>query len=351
MKEIKGNWLAGFRVCIVHDNIMEQASLDEKDTLIQVEAIQHSLLDLGVEVVLQPFVPDFDLLCARLQVFSPDIIVNLVETLKGAQWVYLAPEWFQKSGYPYTGCSSKALLETSVKTRAKERMYKQGIPTPCWAVLSPDHESVLIYGDEQNKQNLFTHPVIVKPIEEDASIGISDASIVSAGSREALRNILLGSSENPSELFVESFINGREYNISLLEVSDGTVLVLPPAEIVFQDYPEGKPKIVGYDAKWLEQSFENLHTVRIFPDRDKEGKLFSKLEQVALECWRVFGLSGYARVDVRVDDLGNIWVLEINANPCISPDSGFVAAAASYGFTFTQVVENLIAAAQRRGVF
>jgi len=118
--------------------------------------------------------------------------------------------------------------------------------------------------------------------------------------------------------------------------------VLPHAEIRFIDYPSGKRKIVDFRAKWDEASFEYHHTIRCFDFLPEDKQLLEKLSALAKECWQVFGLGGYARVDFRVDNDGNPWVLEINANPCISPDSGFVAAAAMAGINYADFIARIL---------
>jgi len=117
---------------------------------------------------------------------------------------------------------------------------------------------------------------------------------------------------------------------------------MPPAEIVFKNYTGNKPKIVDFKAKWEMESFEYVNTVREFPGTDLNPVLKEKLMSTALRCWHVFGLKGYARVDMRTDENENPFVIEINANPCISPDGGFVAATKEAGLQFNEVLHRII---------
>jgi D-alanine-D-alanine ligase len=141
--------------------------------------------------------------------------------------------------------------------------------------------------------------------------------------------------------FVEEFVDGREFNLSVLAGPDGPQ-VLPPAEIIFTNFPEGKPKVVGFSAKWKEDSFEYKNTHRTFDFKPSDEQLLAKLMSLAKQCWNVFGLNGYARVDFRVDKNGNPCVLEVNANPCISPDSGFFAACKQAGIPFKDAVKRIV---------
>jgi D-alanine-D-alanine ligase len=115
---------------------------------------------------------------------------------------------------------------------------------------------------------------------------------------------------------------------------------MPAAEIVFVDYDDSKPRIIDFKAKWEMTSFEYKNTVRQFPEIS--STLDSRLRETALSCWNLFGLKGYARIDVRTDDEENVYVIEINANPCISPDGGFVAATNKAGYNFSDVVNRII---------
>jgi D-alanine-D-alanine ligase len=118
--------------------------------------------------------------------------------------------------------------------------------------------------------------------------------------------------------------------------------ILPHAEIRFMDYPPDKPKIVGYEAKWQEDTFAYLHTSRSFEFDAKDRPLLKKIDEICRQCWKAFDLRGYARVDLRVNARNQPYVLEINANPCISPDSGFVAATQQAGLEFPAVIERII---------
>ena len=131
--------------------------------------------------------------------------------------------------------------------------------------------------------------------------------------------------EDYGECFIEEYIDGREFNISLIGTSNAP-LILPYAEIKFLNFPPEKSKIVGYDAKWDKNSFEYQNTVRSFEFNKTDQSLLDNLKYLALKCWEVFRIDGYARVDFRVDSKGIPYILEINVNPCISPDSGFFAA-------------------------
>jgi D-alanine-D-alanine ligase len=118
--------------------------------------------------------------------------------------------------------------------------------------------------------------------------------------------------------------------------------VLPPAEIDFSAFPPDKPRIVGRQAKWEEASFDFQNTPRRFDFSPADQPLVERLSRLARDTWTLFGLRGYVRVDFRVDLAGEPWILEINANPCLSPDAGFAAALAQASIPFPRAVARIL---------
>jgi D-alanine-D-alanine ligase len=137
------------------------------------------------------------------------------------------------------------------------------------------------------------------------------------------------------------FIEGREFNLTVLGGAGGP-RVLPPAEIDFGAFPDGKPHIVGYRAKWDAGSFEFHHTPRRFDFPQEDGGLLDHLTMLALRAWDEFGLRGYARVDFRVDRAGQPWILEVNANPCLAPDAGLAAAVQHSGIGYDRAIQWIV---------
>jgi D-alanine-D-alanine ligase len=138
--------------------------------------------------------------------------------------------------------------------------------------------------------------------------------------------------------FAEQFIEGREFNLALLAGPE----LLPPAEIEFSAYPPDKPRIVGHRAKWQSDSFEYHNTPRRFDFAAADGPLLDELRELARQCWTLFRLRGWARVDFRVDAAGKPWILEVNANPCLSPDAGFAAALQQASIPYDEAIQRIL---------
>ena len=222
---------------------------------------------------------------------------------------------------------------TSNKRLAKQRLQSAGIPTPTWFAWQDLNRAVPMAA---------AGCYIIKSVWEHASVGLSEDSLIVADDPATLRATLAERQQLlGGEGFIEAYIEGREFNLALLANEHGPE-VLPPAEISFDGYPAGKLKIVDYRAKWDDQSFEYLHTPRRFTFPPEDALLLQRLQTIAQQCWELFDLRGYARVDFRVDREGTPWVLEINANPCLSPDAGFAAAAHQAGLEYTQVIDRIL---------
>jgi D-alanine-D-alanine ligase len=321
------------KVVILHDVVADNAREDELDVLVEATAVSKALSALGHEPHSVGFSLDLPAVMEAIRKINPDFIFNLVESVAGqGNLIHLAPALLDYMHIPYSGSPTEALYLTSNKLIAKRLLRGHSIPTPAWTTTEDSHVVEALDGSA----------FIIKSVWEHASIGIDDNSTLVPESTEDLRKaIKRGQQQWHREFFAESFIDGREFNISVL-CGFAEPEVLPHAEIRFIDYPPEKRKVVDYRAKWDEASFEYHHTIRCFDFLPEDKQLLEKLSSLAKECWQVFGLGGYARVDFRVDKEGNPWVLEINANPCISPDSGFVAAAAMAGIDYTEFIARIL---------
>lgn len=320
------------RVIIFHSEVPPDAPPDEQDVLQQADFVSQGLRTAGFETFSLPFVFAIPENIAKIREIKPALIFNLVETIQGSgSLIHLAPAVFEHLKIPFTGCGAEATYVTSNKIIAKKLFRFHGIPTPPW-IDSGNIDDIEIENGEQ---------FLIKSLMEHASAGMDEKEVVLLSEKEKIREILQKNQRNGTPVFAEQYIGGREFNISML--GGATLpLVLPVAEIRFTDFPEDKLKIVGYRSKWDESSFEFQHTVRTFDTRDKNEPLHQKLSKICLLCWKAFRLKGYVRVDFRVDENGNPWVLEINTNPCIAPDSGFVAATQKAGINFEEVLSRII---------
>lgn len=317
------------RVVLFHDEVGPDASADEQDVVSQMDAIEAALAELGHESRRIPCTLNLDETARVLRASNPDLVFNLVESVGGqGRLIHLGPSLLESLSLPFTGCSAAAMVATSCKPLSKLVLQGAGIDTPEWHTLESLATRALVSPGRY----------ILKSSWEHASRGLDDASVVNAIDSEQLSAALNARlSKLAGEGFAEAFIDGREFNVSILAGE-----VLPPAEIIFEGFQSGKPHIVGYAAKWDAAALEYTGTPRRFEFSRDDKKLLARLRAIALACWRRFELRGYARVDFRVDESGQPWVLEVNANPCLSPDAGFAAALARAGIEYCEAVDRIM---------
>ena len=319
------------KIAIIHNQPIPKGEPNwesSADVMAQVEAIGDALAELRHQQIRIPFTRDLAGFANRLKEAGATGAFNLCESVDDDPLLIGHPAAvLELIGLPFTGSSSQALAVSTDKVLVKRVMDAAGIPTPRY----------FLYDDDNQTLPELNFPLLMKPRWQDASIGIDQESIIRAPVK--MREALAAWRKSYGPLLVEEYIEGREFNLSLMGYP--TPRVMPLAEIDFSTFPAELYRIVGYRAKWDESSIEYRTTPRTFPD-NLPGDLVREMQRVAYECFRVFGLRDYGRVDLRLDELGRINVLEPNANPCLSPDAGFTAAAAEDGLDYTGMIRELV---------
>jgi D-alanine-D-alanine ligase len=329
------------QVLIAHNPVARGDDPSTADVLAQVELVEDALAALGVpatRVAVANWRVWDDL--AAVAPAPGAAVFNLVEAPPGLPGVHPATAAaLEALGLPFSGAAAACLWLTTDKLATRSVLAAAGLPVAPGGRLD---------GGDTSALDRVPPPWILKPCCEDASLGLDGEAV--CGDREtALRRAAELRRRFPGQpVVIERFLPGRELNVSLLAAPDGSPAALPVAEIEFVDFPPGMPRIVGYEAKWQPESFAYRHTVRRFP-RDAAGdRLLERARNLALAAWRVCGLAGYGRVDLRLDEHGAPHILEVNANPCLAADAGFMAAAAEAGLSPARVVGRILAAALSR---
>ena len=275
-----------------------------------------------------PFSSDFKSFNKNISKISPDFVFNLVESVNGnGSLIHLAPEYLERMNIPFTGSSSEAIRVTSNKLEAKKIMKKGNIPTANWITL----DEAQLDSDPAGRR------FIIKAVWEHASKGMDNDSVVIFKDIKDIRKRIKEKQDKEGyDFFAEEFIDGREFNLSVIG-KEGNPQVLAPAEICFIDFGDNY-KIVDFKAKWDTESHEYENTVVKSDFTECDNTIIEKMNNITLNCWYLFNIKGYARIDFRVDENNNIFVLEVNANPCISPDAGFSNACRKSGFEIKDVI-------------
>jgi D-alanine-D-alanine ligase len=299
---------------------------DQEDTFVQAAEVAACLRGLGHEPVEVAYLDHGAGTAAAIAGASPEVVLNPVEEVpEGLDHLHLVTDLLERIGVRYTGARSRALADLGDKRAMKARLAAAGLPVAAGI-------------DGAAPGTRF----IVKSAREHASLGLDDHSVVTGA--EAARALMARKAADfGGDWFAEAFIEGREFDLSMVEQPrQPEPLVFPPAEIVFADHAD-RPRIYSYASKWEEGSLAYEATPRIFPAR--EEPLFSKLERFAVAAWHEFGLTGCCHVEFRVDAAGNPCILEVNANPCLTREAGYIASAEQAGLTQPDIVAALLAAA------
>jgi D-alanine-D-alanine ligase len=257
-----------------------------------------------------------------------DWVVNLAETIYGFPLAdYEVADQMERLKINFTGSGSQALKACLDKGVTKSELRCYGVTTPAY--------NVIAQGDPVSTQ--CSYPVMVKPVHEDGSIGISNQSIATNLAELALRVEKIHTVYQQAAL-VEEFIDGRDITASILGNGEEAV-VLPLSEITYPD--RGGSKFLTFDAKWISDSQEFQAAVACCPcEVDPETE--AAIKQTALRAYRIMGCRDYARVDFRLKD--HIpYVLEVNPNPCINPDdSGFIRCGKAAGFDYNHLIHQIL---------
>lgn len=315
------------RILVVYNNPKSDQP-DDMDTVVQALEIAETLKKLGHSTALQPIDADLNIIKEAVDRFKPDKIFNCVEEFKGSScYNDELAQYLENLKIRFTGSNAKAHFLAASKLRSKVLLNEAKLPTPHFLA--------------HNQKACETMQYIIKSSSEHASLGLDAHSIVT-GSDKVSAKILEKKSAYAGEWFAEQYIEGREFNVAVIGASAAPV-VLPINEIVFANFPANMPRIVDYNAKWNTASFSFHNTVRTPLQSEGESVLTGALSDFALRCWNLFELNGYARIDFRVDRNGAPWILEVNTNPCLSNDAGFMASAALAGFSAEATIEKILA--------
>ncbi len=275
-------------------------------------------------------VPVWDDLPGALSEFDPAeyAVFNLCESLGGQAFTEPeAPRQLQAAGFVFTGASYAALRRAANKREAKRRMIQAGLPTPHFHFIRRAAE---IPADVRL-------PAVVKPVEEGGSFGITLDSVVSDRAALAARVVeTLETYRQP--VLVEEYIAGREINVAVW--GNRRPQVLPISEIRFEWTDDPLKQLVTFDSKWVDDSIEYRGTPAVCPAH-LESDDRAKIEAAALDAYRLLGMRGYARVDMRFKD-GIPYILEVNANPDLAPDAGFFRSASAAGFSYAGMILHIL---------
>lgn len=305
----------------------------EYDVVRQLKANGHEVRSLG----LGDNLPE---LTAVLKEWRPHVAFNLAEEFQGlVSYDQHVVSFLELMRQPYTGCNPRGLLLSRDKALAKRILQSHGIATPAFAVFAkgqPKSQRIVLSRE-------LSFPLFVKSVTDDASYGISQASVVRDLTKLKQR-IAFIHEQTGSAALVEEFIEGRELYVSV--IGNQRLQTYPIWEMDFgsaQSQNQGQGlAIATRKAKW-DRAYRLQHGIGSHPAHELSASLQTKIQAVTKQVYQALSLTGYARIDLRLHADGSVYVLEANANPCLTAHEDFAKSAAAVGEDYAQLLERIIA--------
>jgi D-alanine-D-alanine ligase len=321
---------------IVHSTLVPPNSLDgatekeieewrtEYDVISHLKGAGHEVRPIGISDSLSD-------LRREIIDWRPDIVFNLLEEFDGiGTYDQHVVAFLELMRQPYTGCNPRGMLLSRDKVLSKQLLSYHRIPTPQFLVFPR--------GKKLRIPRKLRYPLFVKSSTEDASLGIAHASVV-ADERQLRERIAFMHEQIHSDALVEEYIEGRELYVGVL--GNDRLKVLPPWEMSFGSLPENLPAIATRKVKW-DRRYQEKYGITTAAAAELPDGTAARLEQLCKRIFRALHLTGYARMDFRLRDDGELFVLEANANPNLSAQEDFAQSARPAGFDYEALLHRIV---------
>jgi D-alanine-D-alanine ligase len=274
---------------------------------------------------------NLDLLRQKLETFAPDVIFNLADQFKNNRgFDQNIASLLEMQGVPFTGCGATGLVLCKHKGTSKKILGYHHIHVPNFVVIPRGQRIARL------KRPKF--PLLVKPVKEEASYGISQASFVTSDEQFRERVAFIHE-KHDADVIAEEYIEGREFYVSVM--GNLKLAVFPMRELVFGEVPPNEPKIATYKAKWDEEYRKRWGLQNQFPE-GLEPALVAQIEETCKRIYRLLTIEGYARIDLRLTAVNEIYFIEANPNPILAADEDFALSAGKAGLTYPQLIDRII---------
>jgi D-alanine-D-alanine ligase len=301
----------------------------EYDVVTTLRKLGHDVRPLGVK-------SDLGVIRAAIEDWHPHIAFNLLEEFDGlAVYDQNVVSYLELLRVPYTGCNPRGLMLARDKVLAKKLFSFHRIPFPEF-IVTPQARTV-------KRPVWLSFPLIVKSVSEEASLGISQASIVEDDEKLKERVAFIHDSVGTGAL-IERYIEGRELYVGVL--GNGQLQVLPVWELKLDKLPEDARKIATERVKWS-RKYQDKYGITSENAKNLPAGKAEQIQHLAKRVYRALGLSGYARIDLRMDAEGGLYVLEANPNPQIARNEDFADSAESAGYAYEDLLQELLNAGLR----
>jgi D-alanine-D-alanine ligase len=274
---------------------------------------------------------DLDLVRQKLENFAPDVLFNLVEQFKNNPgFDQNIVSLLEMQGVPFTGCGATGLTLCKHKGISKKILSYHRIHVPNFIVISR--------GQRIARPKQLKFPILVKPVKEEASYGISQASFVETD-EEFRERVAFIHEKHDADVIAEEYIAGRELYVSLM--GNLRLSVFPIRELIFREVPPDEPKIATYRAKWDEEYRKRWGLQNRFA-QGLDPALVAHIEQTCKRIYRLLTIDGYARIDLRLTAANEVYFIEANPNPHLAEDEDFALSAGKAGLPYPQLIDRII---------
>jgi D-alanine-D-alanine ligase len=293
-------------------------------------AVLAALNELGYPHEHVAIFDDLDLLRQKLQTFSPDVIFNLADQFRNNRaFDQHIVSFLAMSDLAFTGCGSTGLTLCKHKGISKKILSYHRIHTPDFVIIPR--------GKRIARPKRLQFPLLVKPLKEEASYGIAQASFVETDEQFRERVGFLHQ-HTDNDVIAEEYIEGRELYVSL--IGNHRLQVFPIRELVFREVPPDEPKIATYRAKWDDAYRERWGLENRFAE-GLEPALVRHIEAVCKRIYHLLTIDGYARLDLRLNARNELYFIEANPNPILAPDEDFAQSARKAGLAYPQLIDRI----------
>jgi len=274
---------------------------------------------------------DLDLLRQKLENFAPDVLFNLVEQFKNNPgFDQNIVSLLEMQGVPFTGCGATGLVLCKHKGISKKILDYHHIHVPNFVIIPRGQRIVRL------KRPKF--PILVKPLKEEASYGISQASFVETDEQFRERVAFIHE-KHDSDVIAEEYIAGRELYVSLM--GNLRLTVFPIREFVFGEVPPNEPRIATYKAKWDDEYRKRWGLTNQFAE-GLDPALVAHIEETCKRIYRLLTIEGYARIDLRLTAANEVYFIEANPNPHLAADEDFALSADKAGLPYPKLIDRII---------
>jgi D-alanine-D-alanine ligase len=330
-------------LCLTHEDLVPpdaapaDNSFHDEDWRTEQYVLQ-TLRSLGHEARILGVRYDLGVIRTGVEEFQPDIIFNLLEEF-GDQPLYdqNVVSYLELIPVPYTGCNPRGMVLARDKALTRKVLSYHRIPGPDFAVFNQ--------GRKAKRPKKLALPLFVKSLIEEASLGISQASVVHTD-EELHERVRVMHQRYRTDVIAEEYIDGRELYVGILGFERLTVL--PIWELVFEKMPDDVPHIATRKVKW-DPKYQKKHGITSREAQGLSSELRQKIQNVCKRTYRALGLSGYARIDLRLKDSGEVFVIEANPNPEIAYGEDFADSAKKFGMSYEELIQKILSLGLRRG--